>query len=70
MTNGPLGASGEPDASLGRDIDVGGFQRQPAAIGHGVAGVDDDVHDRLLHLHRIDADLPQVALRSGSTAGS
>ena len=41
--------------------DVGGAQRQPAALGHGVAGVDREVHDHLLELGNVDLDRPQIA---------
>src|SRR5579872_4617219 len=41
--------------------DVGAAQLQMAAIGHGVARIDREVHDDLLELQLIDLDRPQVA---------
>ncbi len=38
---------------------VGGFQRQPAALGHGVAGVDRQVQDDHLGLGRVRKRLPE-----------
>src|ERR1041384_4716369 len=37
-------------------LHVPGLDRHPAAFGHGVARVDDQVHDRLLQLSRIRLD--------------
>ena len=45
------------------DKHVVGFNRQLAASRHRVACVDDEVDQHLHHLHRIDADLPQVGAR-------
>jgi hypothetical protein len=41
--------------------DVGGAQREPAAIWHGVTGVDREVHDHLLELGNVDLDRPEIA---------
>ena len=36
---------------------VGRFDRQLTAVGHGVSGVDNEIHDDLLELCLIDPDL-------------
>ena len=41
--------------------DIGGAHLQPAAVGHGVARIDREIHDHLLELRNIDLDRPQVA---------
>ena len=43
------------------EADVAGGDADLAAAGHGVAGVDDQVHDHLLELALVDADRRQVA---------
>ena len=40
----------------GAELDVGGFQAHPAALGHGVAGVHHQVHDNLLDLSGVRGD--------------
>ena len=39
-----------------RRVDVGGLDRQVAAVGHGIAGIDRQVHDDLLDLAGIGLD--------------
>ncbi len=41
--------------------DVAGAQRDLAAVGHGVARVDDEIDDHLLELVEVGLDQPQVA---------
>ena len=41
--------------------DIGGAQLEPAAAGHGVAGVDREIHDHLLELRNVDPHRPQIA---------
>ena len=43
--------------------DIGGAQRELAAIGHGVARVDHEIDDHLLELRDVGLDLPEVTLR-------
>ena len=38
-----------------------GAQLEPAAAGHGVAGVDREIHDHLLELRNVDLHRPQIA---------
>ena len=40
---------------------IGGAQREPAAIGHGVARIDREIHDHLLELRDVDLDRPEIA---------
>jgi hypothetical protein len=40
--------------------DVGGLDGKLAPGGHGVAGVDGEVHDDLLDLSGIGADRPEI----------
>ncbi len=40
--------------------DVGGLDHQGTAGGHGIPGIDDQIHDNLLDLPRIGPDLPEV----------
>ena len=40
---------------------IRGPHREPAAIGHGVAGVDGEIDDHLLELRDVDLDRPQIA---------
>ena len=46
-------------ALLGRDI--GRAQLQAAAVRHGVARIDREIHDHLLELRDIGLDRPQIA---------
>src|SRR5262249_56789027 len=41
--------------------DVAGADRQHAAVGHGVAGIDREIDDRLLELSDVGLDLPEIA---------
>ena len=43
------------------EIDVARLDGQHAAVGHGVAGVDDQVHQHLLELRRVEADAAEIA---------
>ena len=45
--------------------DVAGIDGQRAAAGHGVAGVDREVHQHLLQLARVGQDRPQVTGERG-----
>ena len=45
-------------------IDVRGLDRELAAVRHGVAGVDHEVHDHLLDLSRIGIDAAQLRIGS------
>ena len=47
------------DAAAGVDPAVGGLDRQPTAIGHGVAGVDAEVEQRVFQLVRIGQHRPK-----------
>ena len=59
-------ADGQQDIGAGAGViglgigfverDIVGHDGEPAAFGHGVAGVDGQVQDHLLHLPRIDLD--------------
>ena len=42
--------------------DVGGAQREPAALGHGVTGVDREVHDHLLELGNVECSAATSAV--------
>ena len=42
------------------ELDVRGLDRDRATVRHRVASVDDDVHDDLFHLARVDPDLPEA----------
>ena len=42
---------------------VAGPDREGAALGHGVPGVHDEVHDDLLDLRRVRLDAPEVGAR-------
>ncbi len=44
---------------------VGGLYRQPAAIGHGVAGIDAEIENDVFELVRIDIDIPQSPAKHG-----
>lgn len=43
--------------------DICGFNRQPAAVGHGVAGIHDQIDEGLVNLCRVKIDPPQVFFR-------
>ena len=45
--------------------DIGGAQRELAALRHRVAGVDPEIDDDLLELREVGLHRPQVALRHG-----
>ncbi len=47
------------------EVDVGGFDREPAALRHRVAGVDHEIHQHLLDLTRVGAHPPQVRRGDG-----
>ena len=47
------------------EVRGGGRNRQPSAVGHGVAGVDGEVEDRVFELVHVDGDLPQSAREHG-----
>ena len=42
------------------ELDVGGLDGELAAVGHGVAGVDRQVHQHLLDLARVGVDHAEV----------
>ena len=42
------------------DLHVGGLDRELAALGHGVAGVDHEVHEHLLDLTRVGQGQAEV----------
>jgi hypothetical protein len=44
----------------GVEIDVGGLDDELAAARHGVAGVDHQIENHLVHLARIGLDVPEV----------
>src|SRR5204862_5085753 len=46
-------------------IRVGGLDDQAATMRHRVDRVDDEVHEHLLHLVRIDSDLSEVRVQRG-----
>jgi hypothetical protein len=57
----PAGAGAELGGGVGLvELDVGGLDGQPAAVGHGVAGVDHQVHQHLLELAGIGVDPAEV----------
>ena len=62
-TYGPGCTSGWSLSVLLVEVDVGGRDGQLAALGHGVAGVDRQVHDDLLDLAGVGLDQPEVAAR-------
>ena len=43
-------------------VDAGGFDRDHSSLGHGIAGVDDEIHQNLL-------DLPEVRANGANGAG-
>ena len=47
------------------EIGVGGLDREPAALGHGVARVDREIDDGVFELVGIDRRLPQTAGQHG-----
>ena len=55
-----VAAGGERQGALGQR-DVGGLDRQPSAVGHGVATVDRHVHQHLVELAGVGLDRPQPA---------
>ena len=52
-----------PALSRVRGRDVGGRQREPAALGHGVARVRGQVQDDLVHLVRVGPHRPEPGAR-------
>jgi hypothetical protein len=42
------------------EVDVAGLDGEPTAVGHRVAGVEDEVHDHLLDLPGVDLDVVKV----------
>ena len=46
------------------EIDVGGFDDQVAAAGHGVAGIDRQGPDDLLHLAAVDSDRQKCSIQN------
>ena len=50
---------------LGGEINVGRLQRELTSVGHGVAGIDDEIHDDLLNLRVVDLDHPQAIGEGG-----
>ena len=70
----PVSRHGEHHVGAGRDVvvgagvlvvelDVRGLDGQLAALRHGVARVDGEVHDDLLDLARVGLDVPEAARR-------
>ena len=63
MTYGP-GDDGDVAGGIVRvELDVRRLDRQLAAVRHGVARVDRQVHEDLLHLHRVGPDVAEVRRR-------
>ena len=46
-------------------LDVRGGDREPSALGHGVARVDDEVHEDLLELGAVGDNAPQRVIGLG-----
>ena len=60
------GGDGEEPTGIGLvQLDVGGFDGEPPPVGHGVAGIDGQVHDHLLDLARIGKDAAQLRMENG-----
>ncbi len=58
-----VGAGNRPEMGLREgvvEVDVGGFDRELAAIRHRVARIHDEIHDHLLDLIGIGPDVPQI----------
>ena len=47
------------------EVDIGGFDRQLAAVRHRIAGIDREIHDHLLELIGIGADPPEIGREHG-----
>jgi len=50
------------------EVDVARLDGQPAACGHGIAGVDRQVHQHLLHLAGVGLDATQRRVQGGRQA--
>ena len=61
----PVRALESPGDGVGVHGDVAGVDGQRAASGHGVAGVDREVHQHLVQLARVGQDRPQVTGERG-----
>ena len=42
---------------------IGGLNGKPTPLGHGIAGVHDQIHDGLFNLSRIGFDRPQLRIQ-------
>jgi hypothetical protein len=47
------------------ELDVGGLQQELASVGHGVAGIYDEIHDNLLNLRAVHLYRPQPIAERG-----
>ena len=65
VTWGPGRAPACAPASASLTDDVGGLDAQPPALGHGVAAVDHQIEQHLVHLRRIGHHAGQVRLQRG-----
>ena len=48
------------------EVDIGGFDRQRAALRHRIAGIHREIHDHLLELIGIGADVPEIGREHGN----
>ncbi len=50
--------------------DVAGADVQNSALGHGITGIDDQVHQHLLDLARIGFQRPETGVEAGHRGGT
>ena len=52
------------------EVDIGSLNRQPAAVRHGIASIDGEIHDHLLDLPGIGLDLAEIAASTSASSMS
>ena len=52
----------EPDMRTAVDVDVAGAKEEHAAVRHGIARIDAEIHEHLVQLGRVSEDRPRLPL--------